>query len=48
MALNEIGQIAAACIISAGGIGGIVLAVIKFSANTIADSLSKKYELRLS
>lgn len=34
-------------IISAGGIGGIVIATIKFSSNIIADRLSKKYENEL-
>lgn len=36
-----------ASIISAGGIGGIVVAVIKFSSSIIADRLSKKYESKL-
>lgn len=34
-------------IISAGGIGGIVIAVIRFSSEFIADRLSKKYENKL-
>lgn len=41
-------QIVIAVIISAGGISGIILAVIKFSSNIIADKLSKKYELKLN
>ena len=35
-------------ILSAGGIGGIIIAVIKFSSDFIANRLSKKYELKLS
>lgn len=46
--MNIILQIAIAVIISAGGISGIILAVIKFSSNIIADKLSKKYELKLN
>lgn len=41
-------EIALAAIISAGGIGGIIIGVIHFSANQIADRLSKKYEAKLS
>ena len=48
MSIGEIGQIVSACIISAGGVGGIILAVVKFSCNSIAERLSKKYELKLS
>ena len=43
----QIGAVVAACIVSAGGIGGIVIAVIKFSSNIIADRLSSKYENKL-
>ena len=46
--MNIILQIAIAVVISAGGISGILLAVIKFSSNIIADKLSKKYELKLN
>ena len=45
---SEILSIAGACIVSAGGIGAIVVGVIKFSSTTIAESLSKKYELKLN
>ena len=41
-------QIAIAVVITSGGISGIILAVIKFSSNIIADKLSKKYELKLN
>lgn len=44
----DVGKIALAAIISAGGIGGIIIGVIHFSANQIADRLSKKYEAKLS
>ena len=37
---NIIIQIAIAIVISAGGISGIILAIIKFSSNIIADRLS--------
>ncbi len=40
-------SIVAACIVSAGGVGGIIIAIIKFLANTIADRLSAKYENKL-
>ena len=45
---NIIIQIAIAIVISAGGISGIILAIIKFSSNIIADRLSKTYELKLN
>lgn len=41
-------QIAIAVVITSGGISGIILALIKFSSNIIADKLSKKYELKLN
>lgn len=34
-------------IASAGGIGGIIVLVVKFSANIIADRLEKKYTLKI-
>lgn len=46
--MNIILKIAIAVVISAGGISGIILAVIQFSSNIIADKLSKKYELKLN
>ena len=36
-----------AVIASAGGIGGIIVLVVKFSANKIADCLEKRYTLKL-
>lgn len=47
MSVEQIGSIVAACIVSAGGIGGIVIAVIKFSSNAIAERLAKKYEIKM-
>lgn len=46
--MNIFLQIGIAVVISAGSISGIILAVIKFSSNIIADKLSKKYELKLN
>ena len=48
MTVEQIGTIVAACIVSAGGISGIIIAAIKFSSNFIADRLAKKYDLKLS
>lgn len=45
---GQILSITGACIVSAGGIGAIIIAVIKFSCKTIAESLSKKYESKLN
>ena len=47
MNLPQIGTIVTACILSAGGIGGIVIAAIHFSSKFIADRLSSKYENKL-
>lgn len=47
MNMVQIGTLAVACIVSAGGIGGIVIAVIRFSSSIIADRLSSKYEYKL-
>ena len=48
MNIKDIAILVTICtIVSAGGIGGIVIAVIKFSANIIADRLSKQYENKL-
>ena len=47
MSLVDFGQIAIASIISAGGIGAIIVGTVHFSANLIADRLSKKYEAKL-
>ena len=46
--MSVIIQIAIAIVITSGGISGIILAIIKFSSNIIADKLSKKYELKLN
>lgn len=40
--------IAVSTIISAGGIGGIIVAVIRFSSDLIAKRLSQKYELKIN
>ena len=45
---ESIFAIASACIVSAGGVSGIVIIIIKFSSNWIADALAKKYELKLN
>ena len=47
MTAETVAQIVLACIVSAGGIGGIIICVIKFSANRIADALSLKYQASL-
>jgi len=44
----DILQIATATIISAGGIGAIIIAAGQFTSNIIADKISKKYELKLN
>ena len=43
---NDIWKIILAAIASAGGFSAIIIAVIKFSSNFIADKLSKKYDLK--
>ncbi|WP_044973202.1 hypothetical protein [Ruminococcus sp. HUN007] len=47
MDLSQVSSIVVACIVSAGGIGGIATAVIKFSSNYIADRITSKYENKL-
>ena len=47
MAVNQIVGIVAACIVSAGGVGGIVVAVVKLSSDFIANRLASKYENQL-
>ena len=47
MNFSQIASIATACIISAGGVGGITVAFIKFSSNIIAEKISAKYENKL-
>ena len=46
--LVDMGYLVSACVLTAGGIGGIIVAIVKFSSNSIADHLAKKYELKLS
>lgn len=48
MSWVDVGQIAVACIASAGGIGAIIIGVVKFSANRIADRMNAKFEATLS
>ncbi len=47
MDLFQVLSIVTACIVSAGGVGGIAIAVIKFSSNIIAERISAKYENKL-
>lgn len=48
MSWSDIWKIVLTCIASVGGIGGIITAVVKFSAGIITDRLSKDYQNRLS
>jgi len=43
----KIAEIALACIVSVGGIGTIIVAIVKWCSDIIADRLSKKYQLQL-
>lgn len=47
MDFSQIASIVTACIVSAGGVGGIAIAVIKLSSNIIAERISAKYENKL-
>lgn len=47
MSWIDISQIAMAAIVSAGGIGGIIIGVVSFSANKIADRMDKKLQASL-
>lgn len=47
MDFSQIASIATACIVSAGGVGGVAMAVVKFTSNIIADKISDKYENKL-
>ena len=47
MDISQIASIATACIVSAGGVGGVAMAVVKFTSNIIADKISAKYENKL-
>lgn len=43
----KIGEIAVALIVSVGGIGTIIVAIVKWCSDIIAERLSKKYQLQL-
>lgn len=45
MSWDDIWKITLTIISSVGGIGVIICLIVKFASNTIADKLSKKYEL---
>lgn len=47
MDFSQVASIATACIVSAGGVGGVAMAVVKFTSNIIADKISAKYENKL-
>lgn len=44
---QRIAEIALTCIASVGGIGVIIIGVVKYCGDTIADRLSKKYQLQM-
>lgn len=48
MTTEQIISIASACIVSAGGIGAIVIAIIRFSSEIISKSLAEKYSLKMN
>ncbi len=48
MTVEQIWTLVVTCIVSAGGVGGIIIAAIKFSSNLIAERLTKKYDLKLN
>ena len=48
MSWETIGQIALAAIVSAGGIGGIIICVVRFSVNQIVERMNKKFEASLN
>lgn len=47
MDFSQVASIATACIVSAGGVGGVAMAVVKFTSNIIVDKISAKYENKL-
>ena len=47
MSWVDIGKTAAVAIVSAGGIGGIIISVVSFSANKIAERMDKKFQTSL-
>ena len=46
--MGQIWQVALAIIASIGGAGVIILGVVKFTSNIIAERLSKKYEIKMN
>ena len=46
--IGTIGIIAVTCIVSAGGIGGIMVAAVKFASEIIAKRLEEKYALKMN
>ena len=48
MSWVDVGQIATAAVLSAGGISAIVVGAVHFSVNQIAERLTKKYEAKLA
>lgn len=48
MSWADVGQIATAAIVSAGGVGAIIVGAVHFSANQLVDRLTKKYEAKLA
>ena len=47
MGWEDVWKIVLCAVASAGGIGGVIVAAVKFSANSIANRLAQKYELKL-
>lgn len=45
---NQLAEIAIAVVISFGGAGAIIAAIVKFAVDKIASALEKKYELKMS
>ena len=45
---NQLTEIAMAVVISFGGAGAIIAAIVKFAVNKIASALEKKYEIKMS
>lgn len=48
MLIDEVFKIAITVVASIGGIGVVILGIIKFSANIIADNLARKYDFKLN
>lgn len=46
--MNDVWQIVLGVIASVGGIGGVILIIIKFSVNAIAKHLEERYSLKLN